>query len=125
MAGTTSTSTASKSTGATRRRKPAASGQMPMVVEVQDAAVKFDASSPAVRAPIDPDQAAVDRAAEAAAPMQVPALPPSVAAFAAGIGYVEALATTGDHELIMQLARIAYTRGRQVARAAGVEMPGQ
>jgi hypothetical protein len=46
-------------------------------------------------------------------------LPPSVAMFAAAIGYVEALAASGDHELIMQLARIAYTRARQVERENG------
>jgi hypothetical protein len=44
----------------------------------------------------------------------------SIQTFANAIGAVEALAYVGQHELIMQLARIAYTRARQVARENGV-----
>lgn len=41
--------------------------------------------------------------------------------FAQGIGMVEALARLNQPELIMQMARIAYTRARQVERG---EQPG-
>ena len=44
-----------------------------------------------------------------------------VAHFAAAIGHVEALARLGNAELVMQVARIAYTRGRQSAREQGQE----
>lgn len=40
----------------------------------------------------------------------------AVQQFAAGVGNVESLALLGQHELIMQLARIAYTRARQTER---------
>jgi hypothetical protein len=46
----------------------------------------------------------------------------AIAQFANAVGMVEALADAGRHDLIMQLARIAYTRGRQVARANGVDL---
>jgi hypothetical protein len=46
----------------------------------------------------------------------------AVQTFANAIAAVEVLAYNGSHELIMQIARIAYTRGRQVAREAGVDL---
>ena len=46
----------------------------------------------------------------------------AIQVFANSIAAIEVLAYEGHHELIMQVARIAYTRGRQVAREAGVEL---
>jgi hypothetical protein len=46
----------------------------------------------------------------------------AIQTFANSIAAIEVLAFEGHHELIMQIARIAYTRGRQVARENGVEL---
>ena len=40
----------------------------------------------------------------------------AIAVFASAVGNVEVLARLGEVELTMQLARIAYTRARQVER---------
>ena len=54
---------------------------------------------------------------------QPPVQSESIALFAHIVGDVEALAAGGHHELIMQAARIAYTRARQVERIANGEQP--
>lgn len=91
------------------KKAQASPSQIPMVVEVQGQPVEFDESDPKVQE---------DRESAALGPI---VLADAIAQFASAVGMVEALAEQGKHELIMQLARIAYTRGRQVARAAGIE----
>jgi hypothetical protein len=87
-----------------RPRKAAAKPeQIPMVLEVND-------------------QAKAAAVVPEGAPLAPVVLSDAIAEFASAIGMVEALAERGKHELIMQLARIAYTRGRQVARQAGVDV---
>ena len=83
------------------------------------------------RAPRRP--AAIDKPAKTPTHLEVPpatledsakakAAGEAIQVFANAIAAVEVLAYEGHHELITQIARIAYTRGRQVARDHGVDL---
>lgn len=95
--------TTRKYTPRAKKATAQAAEQMPMVLPVQEG------ETPAVSVP-------------EGTPMGPVVLADAIAQFASAVGMVEALAEAGKHELIMQLARIAYTRGRQVARQAGVDV---
>ena len=63
--------------------------------------VEFDDSDPLVQADREPAQ-----------------LADTIALFAQAVGLVERMARAGDVELVTELARIAYARGRRGERAA-------
>jgi hypothetical protein len=100
----------------TPRKQAAGAGQSPIVLEVSEsqlatAGVEFDESDP-VGKPDEPAPTSSEVHVHGAA----------VTTFAYALGHIEELADLGKHELIMQLARIAYTRGRQTARQNGVDL---